>query len=271
MNFAFLDDVGIPVSAALIAAGAVAVQPFGNIYALVARSDGQSLRRLNARAGRHPGCPGSVVTVWRHIPTVFDWSALPDGLESETVMEIIDTLLAQGPFGFRGPASQRMPAHLTSVAAGVRTARLIAPGYRCASNRLIEATLAVTGDRLLAVAATCAHAGAGAPDAAPHWRADTIAVAFADAPGMVLVRHPDEAATEGAHPQAAAAATVLGFHRLGRPDAQGRPTLLLERQGSYPVEALRKTLDAWGFGLDVTAARRRPTLRSHGEGAAAAA
>jgi hypothetical protein len=45
--------------------------------------------------------------------------------------------------------------------------------------------------------------------------------------------------------------TILALHRLGTPDANGRPRLIVERHGSLPVAALAPIVAAYGFGLEL--------------------
>jgi hypothetical protein len=218
-----------------IARGAIAALPFGNVTALVSASDAAATARMAYVRGRAPDVPGSIVTTWPHLPTLFDWSHLPDGLDSEAVMEIIDTLFAEGPFGFRGPASRLIPAHLAGWDGGIRTAQIIGPGYACPSNKLLEATIAEQRSGLLHVSA----AGGSVPP-------------FPEGvPGLVIEDRQETPAAARYPGFAVARPTILSFQRFGPNDTRGRPTLIVERQGSLPIATLAGIIGCWGFGLAV--------------------
>jgi hypothetical protein len=58
--------------------------------------------------------------------------------------------------------------------------------------------------------------------------------------------------------------TILAFHKLGTPDADGRPRLIVERHGSLPVAALRAFVADFGFGLELgPKAQQRLALRRY--------
>lgn len=243
------EDVRVP--AAAIARGAVSAQAFGNFYVIVSRSTAQTVRRVNLMKGRSANQVGSILTTRRHIASVYDWSRLPDGLDAETVREMIDTLFELGPFGFRGPAAAHVPVHLASMDGDIRTTQIIAPGYACPSNRLIEATIAAAGEPILYVtSANRSRHQTGAAEEPAHWRADGLADEFAGEPDFLVVRHRDETAARARYPRhAPMSTTVLGFHKLGAPDAAGRPTLVVERHGSLSITDLAPIVGRWGFGL----------------------
>lgn len=262
-------DGDVCPAATMIADGAISAQGFGNIYAIVSRPDAATVRRVNRMKRRPADQTGSLVTSWRHIPSAFDWSRLPEGLEAETVMGLIDTLLDIGPFGFRGPAAPELPDHLTAMDGATRTAQVIAPGFACPSNRLIAATLEATGGRFLHVTSANRSSHASGAEEPAHHRAEALAAEFAAelaaGPGFLLLRHRDEARARARFPlHAPMSTTVIAFHKLGRPDAGGRPALVVERHGSLHLDDLAAIVDRWGLGLEpAPPARRRLAARSY--------
>jgi hypothetical protein len=99
--------------------------------------------------GRPAGQVGSITGPPSAIPDVWDFRQLPSGLTRRSILQLIDTLFAMGPFGFRGPAAPWIPAHLTFPDGAVNTAQVIAPGYSCPSNDFLSRSLLATGDDLL--------------------------------------------------------------------------------------------------------------------------
>ena len=79
-------------AAAVLAAGGVVGQGFGNFYVLTTRPDAATVRRINLLKGRPPDQVGSVVTTPLRIPLLFDWAALPDGLPGRVVRSLKDAL-----------------------------------------------------------------------------------------------------------------------------------------------------------------------------------
>jgi hypothetical protein len=257
------DDIGRE-----IAEGAVVAQAFANFYGITTRADAVSVRRVNLMKGRPSGQVGSIVTTRPHFPGLFDWSMLPQGLSRALVLELIDLLYESGPFGFRGPAAGHIPAHLSSWDGPVRTTQLIAPGYRCPSNRLVDAALAATGDAFLYItSANRSRHQTGAGDEPAHYLADALEREFATEPGLVVLRHRDESTARGRYPlHAPMSTTVLAFHKLGRPDAQGRPSLIVERHGSLHVDDLAAILARHGFGIQLgPAAVKRLSQRDYAD------
>ena len=108
------------LAAEATAAGAALFYAFGNFCALAARPDLESLRAMNALKGRPLAQPGSVTTdPWR-APRVFAW----DGVDRARIEAVMEDFMAVGPIGFRGPAAEIVPDHLTVVDGDVRTAHM---------------------------------------------------------------------------------------------------------------------------------------------------
>jgi tRNA A37 threonylcarbamoyladenosine synthetase subunit TsaC/SUA5/YrdC len=245
------DDVAAAVRA--LAAGHAVGHGFGGFYAITARGDVETVRRVNRLKGRPLDQVGSIVTTPAGISDVFDWNALPAGLSRARVLELMGAFYALGPFGFRGPAAAHVPDQLTQVAGGVRTTQLIAPGYACASNDFLARALTATGDDFLYItSANRSRHLTGDPDTPAHWRAAGLRADFGAHPGFTLLEHADEAAARAAFPKHLPMSTsILGFHALAEPtDWSGdRPCLTLERHGSMHVDDVCAVLAAQGFGL----------------------
>jgi len=112
---------------------------FANFYALVADPREEVVRHVNAVKGRPLDQVGSITTTTDRIAACFDWSRLRSQRQAAHVRALIDAFLDVGPLGFRGPAADRVPDHLTQLDGGVRTTQVIAPGRDCPSNAFFGA------------------------------------------------------------------------------------------------------------------------------------
>jgi len=238
---------------------------FGNIYALAARPEVDAVRAANLMKGRPAEQVGSVVTTPARIPAVYDWSRLPDELTPQAALCLMDALFDVGPFGFRGPAADTVPDHLSHDHSGVRTTQLIAPGYSCPSNAFIGACLQrIGGDILHITSANRSHHVSGSVEEPAHYRGDALAAEFGGGPELLVLNHPDEAGVRDRHPlHAPMSTTVLALHRTAGVDRQGRVVLVIERHGSLPVEEVRRIVGPLGFDvvLGRTAQTRLPRRR----------
>jgi len=237
-------------AAGAVAAGAMVAHAFANFYVIVSRPDAATVRGINVRKGRPPDQVGSVTTTPLRAPLLFDWSQLPAGLTPHKVLGLMDALFELGPFGFRGPAAPGIPEHLTYVDGGVRTTQIIAPGYACASNAFLARALELLDDDLLYItSANRSRHLTGAEDEPAHYQADGIVEEFGAGGSLFVLRHADEAAARRRYPgYAPMSTTLLGFHRLVE-GAGGRPSLVVERHGSLPVDDVRAVVERFGFGV----------------------
>jgi hypothetical protein len=224
---------------------------FGNFYALAGRPDVDAVRSANVMKGRPPDQVGSVVTTPICVPDAYDWSRLPAELTRDAVLNLMDVLFVLGPFGFRGPAADTIPDHLSQRDSGVRTTQVIAPGYGCPSNRFIGACLHRAGSRILFItSANRSHHVSAAREEPAHYRGDALAADFASGPELLLLRHRDEDAVRARHPMhAPMSTTLLAFHRTAGQDPHGRVRLIVERRGSLPVEEVERLVHPLGFCL----------------------
>jgi hypothetical protein len=224
---------------------------FANIYALAARPEDSAVRAANVMKGRPPDQVGSILTTPIRIPTAFDWSHQPRGLDRDAVFGLMDALFALGPFGFRGPAADTIPAHLSQLSFGIRTTQVIAPGYGCPSNAFVALCLRRTGrDFLYITSANRSRHVSGSSEEPAHYRGDALASEFGGETGLPLLRHPDEEHARGRYPlHAPMSTTVLAFHRIAGRDRDGRVRLVVERHGSLPVQRLERVVRPFGFSL----------------------
>ncbi|MGC4854637.1 hypothetical protein ACLQ24_14885 [Micromonospora sp. DT4] len=240
----------VAVAARALAGGAVVAVAFANVYALVARPDPVTVRRVNLAKGRAAHQVGSITTVIGRIPGMFDWSRISPRLPVGRVRALMDALYGGGPFGFRGPAAERLPEHLTQVDCGLRTAQVIAPGLTCPSNSFFERALADSGtDHLYITSANRSRHHTGAADEPPHWKAGALAADFAHLDDLVVLAHPDEAVARAAYPgYLTTSVTLLSFHApVG--ELEEPPVLTVDRHGSLHVDDVRRA--AVPLGLQV--------------------
>jgi tRNA A37 threonylcarbamoyladenosine synthetase subunit TsaC/SUA5/YrdC len=224
---------------------------FANFYAMASRPEVDVVRAANLAKGRPADQVGSLVTTPLRIAAAFDWSRVPRPLSRSVVLGLMECLWSLGPFGFRGPAADDVPDHLSQESAGVRTTQVIAPGYRCPSNAFVGRCLRRLGtDFLYITSANRSRHVTGLRDEPAHYRADALAAEFADPSPVPLLRHRDEARARGRYPlHDPMSTTVLAFHRsLGR-DPDGCVRLLVERQGSLPLDRLERVVRPLGFSL----------------------
>jgi tRNA A37 threonylcarbamoyladenosine synthetase subunit TsaC/SUA5/YrdC len=215
--------------------GAALFYGFGNFCALAALPDRASMERINRLKGRPLGQPGSVTSdPWR-AHRMFDW----DGIERERIEALMDTFLALGPIGFRGPASRIVPEHLTVDG----TAQWISPGHACPSNALIGETLNRSGEDLLFITSANTSSTVTGQTEAAHYEMQAIRAEFGQHPEAVMIGHPDERAVrERYRYHLPCSTTIIAFH-------EGH--LVLERHGSLGIDHARVIAARHGYALDV--------------------
>jgi hypothetical protein len=267
------DPIATELTARAIARGAVVGHAFGNFYVITTRPDAAVVRGVNLMKGRPADQVGSLTTTRALIPALFDWTRLPPGLARATVQDLIDRFFEMGPFGFRGPAGGHLPDHLAAYDGAIRTTQVIAPGYACPSNSLLAQALNLLRvDYLYITSANRSRHQTGAEDEPAHYTAAGLLGEFGHEPNFVVLHHGDEGRARAAYPQyAPMSTTIIGFHKLGHPAADGRPSLILERHGSLPVEIVRSIVAEYGFGLELgPKATHRLALREYADLATAA-
>jgi hypothetical protein len=234
-----------------LAEGGVVAHAFANLYAITTRADAETVRRVNEMKGRPPGQIGSITGPPAALWEAWDLDRLPDGISPRSLRTLVDTFFALGPFGFRGPAADWVPRHLTRLECGITTAQVIAPGYACPSNRFLGRARWACGENLLFItSANRSRPWAGADDSPAHWRADGLAAEFGNEDGFVLLAHTDEIAARARYPiHLPMSTTILGFHTVIQRPGDPRPHLILERHGSLAIADVRAVLAGLGFGL----------------------
>jgi tRNA A37 threonylcarbamoyladenosine synthetase subunit TsaC/SUA5/YrdC len=237
------------LAAIATANGAALFYGFGNFCALAAMPDLASMQRINALKGRPLAQPGSVTTdPWR-APRAFDW----DGVDRERIEAVIDDFMAIGPIGFRGPASHRVPEHLTVMDGDVRTTQLISPGLRCPSNMLVGEILNRSGEDLLFITSANTSSNVSKQAQAAHYEMHAIRAEFGHHPEAVLIGHHDERATRAMYPwHLPCSTTIISFHR---------GELVLERHGSLSIEHAKVIAAKHGYRLAVESEQRVPVRR----------
>jgi tRNA A37 threonylcarbamoyladenosine synthetase subunit TsaC/SUA5/YrdC len=255
----------VAYTARALTKGAVVATAFGNFYVIVTNPAAATVRRVNLAKGRPPDQVGSITTAAPRIPGMFDWSGLSQRLSRTRIRELMDALYAQGPFGFRGPAADHIPDHLTQTDQGVRTTQVIAPGAACPSNRFFDEAAVLMGGRPLYItSANRSRHLTGAAEEPAHWRASGIAADFAHVAELVIIEHRDEAAARAAYPPyLPTSVTLLSFHApvIG---PRGRPVLTVDRHGSLSIEDVRRVAEPLGFDIVLGAtAQRRLQVREY--------
>ena len=246
-------------AASALRRGAVVAHGFGQFYALSTKPDAATVGQMNLWKGRPFNQVGSISTTPLMIPSLFDWSRVPNPNRRTKVLALMDTLLALGPFGFRGPARDDIPTHLSSRDGEDRTTQVIVPGYRCPSQALIASCIHAIEDRYIYVtSANQSHHKTGREEEPAHWQAAPLANDFQHVDELFVMTHRDEVRARSLHPDHLPMSTsILSFHRRG---ADGQPTVRLERLGSMATDQIREIVYGHGFQLDIapSAERRLP-------------
>jgi tRNA A37 threonylcarbamoyladenosine synthetase subunit TsaC/SUA5/YrdC len=232
------------------AGGAALFYGFANLCALAALPDKASVHRINRLKGRPPWQSGSVTSDPSRMQLAFDWRQLPRDFDAEVLLTLITEFHALGPIGFRGPAAPRVPDHLTVVDDGIRTVQHISPGVRCRSNALIREVLDITGEELLFITSANSSDRRSPRLEAAHYEMDEIQREFGHRRDVIMIGHADEVAIRKFYPHHLPCSTsILAFHR----DVweNGRPALVLERQGSLSVDRIRAVVARHGYGLAI--------------------
>jgi hypothetical protein len=253
------------LAARAVALGAVACHGFANFYAISTHPSELVVRYVNQVKGRPPDQVGSLTTTREHIAELFDWSQLPESLTQDRIMELVDRLLELGPFGFRGPAAEHIPQHLSAQDGEIRTTQLIAPGYRCPSNQFLARCIEGFQENFLYItSANVSRHATGNSEEPAHWRLPGLQQEFGHVAGILMLAHGDEHRAHRAYPRyAPSSTTILGFHRVAV-SPEGRVALRVERHGSLHIDDLRPIVAGLGFDLQLTPkAQQRQPIREY--------
>lgn len=244
-------EADLDLAATELAQGRAIAHGFGNFYAITARPDLVIVRDINRMKGRSPDQAGSITTTPWRMESLFDWSRVPAELPRARVCELMERLYLLGPFGFRGPARDGIPDHLTALDDDMRTTQVIYPGLRCPANGFIVRALQRTGeDYLYTTSGNRSRHQTGAEDEPVHFLGEPLAADFAHEPNLRMLHQADDAAAIALHPtHDPMSTTILAFHCVAEGSRLGRPVLLVERHGSLEVSVLAPIVDTLGFGL----------------------
>ena len=249
-----------------LARGAVVAHGFGQFYVLMTRPDVSTVGQMNVWKGRPVDQVGSICSSPLLLESLFDWQQVSPKIDKTKLLALMDAPMALGPFGFRGPAAEDIPTHLSSMDGDCRTTQAIVPGYRCPSQALITESMRRTGTRYLYVtSANQSHHKTGASEEPAHWQAAPLARDFAHVDELWVLEHESDDQARAMHPDHQPMSTsIISFHREVVGATQ--PTLRLERHGSMHVDQVAELLHDFGFGLqvDLRASVRLP-CRSYGE------
>jgi tRNA A37 threonylcarbamoyladenosine synthetase subunit TsaC/SUA5/YrdC len=233
-------------AAEAVADGSALFYAFGNFAALAARPDLESLRAMNALKGRPADQVGSVTTTPEKSTRVFDWDKV--ALPWSPLIAVMADLHALGPIGFRGPAAQHIPDHLTVDG----TVQLISPGDACPSNALVADALDLAGEDILSI--TSANASGHA--SAAHYEMRAIQREFGHRDDVTLIGHRNERAIRRQYPHHLPCSTsIVAFHT---------GELVLERLGSLDAAVIAKVAARHGLTLEIApAAQERVPMRAY--------
>lgn len=241
-----LDPADRARAAAALAEGAAVGHSFGNITAITARPDRDTVVRVNRLKGRPDAQAGSVVTTPDRVADLFDWSRLPPAPDPILLLALMAELVALGPIGFRGAATAAIPEHLTVWDGPVRTVQVVSPGSGCPSNLLVDQVLAdIGGTVLFGTSANVSHHRTGRTEP-PHVELRSLRAGLGA--GLVLIGHRNEGAVRDRYPLHRPCSTsIVSFHNARTDGA--RPAITLERHGSLAAAEIRKRADRCGLGM----------------------
>lgn len=223
------------------AEGAALFYAFGNVCALAARPDLESLRAMNRLKGRPLDQVGSVTTTPERAKHVFDWDRIT--VPWSALVAVMSDLHELGPIGFRGPAADSIPDHLTVTDGGIRTVQLISPGDACPSNALVEQILDAIGEDVLYITSANTSSHVSEQIEAAHFEMRAIQREFGDRDDVMLIGHRNERAIRRRYPRHLPCSTsIIAFH-------EGH--LVLERLGSLSAELIEAIANRHGLTLTI--------------------
>ncbi|MCI0542550.1 hypothetical protein L0Y69_02225 [bacterium] len=235
---------------------------FGNFIAIVSRPDSKAVQYVNITKGRPKDHIGSITTVRRYIRKLFDWSKVPKEIDCRELKKLMDDLCALGPIGFRGPAAEEIPDHLTQKDGGMRTVQIISPGYACLSNRLIAEVLQTVGEKFLhATSPNVSRHLTGNKEEPAHYKMKELQKDFSGKPGYFAIAHENEDIVRASYPKHVPMSTsILAFHKAVT-DSKGKVSLILERHGSLHFKDIRDIARNHGFGLVKSGTAKKRLLK----------
>ncbi|MDA0163152.1 hypothetical protein OM076_22960 [Solirubrobacter ginsenosidimutans] len=223
------------------AAGAALFYAFGNFCALAAKPDLASLQAMNRLKGRPLDQVGSVTTTPERTKLAFDWDAI--ALPWSALVAVMGDLHTLGPIGFRGPAAEMIPDHLTVTDDGIRTVQVISPGDVCPSNALVAEILDLIGEDILYITSANTSSHVSKQIEAAHFEIREIQREFGHRDDVVLIGHRNERQVRRQYPRHLPCSTsIVAFH-TGR--------LVLERLGSLDAHIIEQVANRHGLELEI--------------------
>jgi tRNA A37 threonylcarbamoyladenosine synthetase subunit TsaC/SUA5/YrdC len=235
------------------AEGAALFYAFGNFCALAARPDLESLQAMNRLKGRPLDQVGSVTTTPERAKHVFDWDRIH--VPWSALVAVMSDLHELGPIGFRGPAADIIPDHLTVIDGDVKTVQLISPGDACPSNALVGDVLDMIGEEILYITSANTSSHVSKQIEAAHYEICEVQREFGHRDDVVLIGHRNERAIRRQYPRHLPCSTsIVAFH-------EGH--LVLERLGSLSAEVIQAVANRHGLALTIgpNASERVPVRR----------
>lgn len=240
----------IELAAEALVEGLPLASGFGNFYAIFTKANAEAVAQMNVWKGRPPDQTGSIGTTTLRIPTLFDFSKIPETLTEKRILDVMEAFLNLGPMGFRGPAADDLPRHMTGQDGAVRTAQAIVAGYRCPSNQLLARAIEQLPERYLYITSANISSRKTGVEEPAHWKPAPLIFDFRHIVDLQLIRHASEDFAHASYPDYAEMSTsVISFHRPVR--IHGRPALRLERHGSMHVDQVRSVLERFDLDLEI--------------------
>jgi tRNA A37 threonylcarbamoyladenosine synthetase subunit TsaC/SUA5/YrdC len=225
------------------AEGAALFYAFGNFCALAAKPDLDSLQAINRLKGRSLNQVGSVTTTPERAKLVFDWDQVH--VPWSALVAVMSDLHELGPIGFRGPAADIIPDHLTVMDGDVKTVQLISPGDACPSNALVGDVLDLIGEDVLYITSANTSSHVSKQIEAAHYEIREIQKEFGDREDVTLIGHRNERAIRRRYPRHLPCSTsIVAFHK---------GHLVLERLGSLSAEVIEQVANRHGLTLIIGA------------------
>lgn len=215
---------------------------FGNFYALTCHPHIEVIRSVNAAKGRPLDQTASATTTKHFFDGLFNWDKLPSGFTKKQIRTMIDRFYDMGPFGFRGPAAENTLKHMTKEIDGKITLQVIAPGYHCLSNALLEVGLKKAGLTYFAATSPNISSNVTGVEEAAHYKIAGIKKDFGKiAPGFVMLGHTDETKIIEQYPNHDLMSTsIISFDTT----IGDSPKVIIERHGSMSMEKMTGILQS---------------------------
>ena len=253
------------VAAHALALGIPIFHGFANFYALTFYPHPEVIRSVNAAKGRPIEQLASITTTKSYLENLFDWEQLPHGFTRKQIMTMMHTFFELGPFGFRGPASDSVDSFLIKEIDGKKTIQVIAPGYHCPSNELLNEALHEAGISYFAATSPNISRNVTGSEEPAHFRIKGIKRDFGGRkPGFVMIGHQNEHEARKRHPFHDQMSTSIISFDKEYPLQDGKPIVAIERHGSLAMPRIIEILNKLEIGYTIgPAASKRLLMRKY--------